>query len=108
MSTTQTLSDRIGTVECRICRKIVNRALARGWLVAVSDGEEVVVGPSDDAVEIADAIGHTEETYLSFFSKDERPKAFGRVWLIHGNQEDLVSDNTDTDELNSLLDGVSS
>lgn len=106
-----TLNDRIGPVEARITRELVRRALGFGWLVTVNDGEEDAVVKSLDRDAILGAVGHTDETVLRFThvgvpSEGIEPSNVGFVWLVHGNQDDVIADHTDNERMLELVAGV--
>lgn len=91
----------ISETERQIIGRILNRALTRGYEITVNDGEAVTISRSTDLGALRTAIGHTEETYLHIYIEG-RP--CGWIWLVHGNEEDVVTDLTDTPLLHELID----
>lgn len=90
-------------VENYIASSLIRRALARNWTVTVNDGEEFVLHKSHDEHAIWDAMRSTDEDYLIFYDGEHR---IGFVWLIWGNDEDLISDHTANPEIDTLVDEV--
>jgi hypothetical protein len=93
------LKERIDSQEYAVISRLVNRALNFGWVVSVSDGEEVVVHKAKTLQQIYAEIAHTDATYLKFYQDD---KYFGTVMLVHGNGEDVISDHTDNEHMVEL------
>lgn len=89
--------------ETRIAKCLVVAALARDWAISVNDGEDVTVAKSTKKAEIFDAMNSTDHDYLIFH--DAEDKWIGWVQLIWGNDEDLISDASDNEHLDSLLEG---
>lgn len=89
--------------ERALARTLVRKALARGYTVSVNDGEETVLMQSADERAIIAAMGSTDADTLIFALNGRR---LGWVWLIYGNGEDLISDHTDREEVNSLVNEV--
>jgi hypothetical protein len=92
--------------EAAIARKLVNAALAKGWLVTVYDGEEIAVSGSADRDAIFDAMNSTECDILRFRSPNDEPEFMGWVALIWGNGEDLISDYSDNKAITALVESV--
>ena len=92
-------------IENVIAKTLVAKALERGWLVTVHDGEEVALRRSNDAAAIWGAMRSTDEDNLIFFAQDGETR-LGWVWLIWGNGEDLISDYTDKPEIAALVKDV--
>lgn len=92
----------INSIEARIVRNIVRRALAKGYLVSVSDGESVSVLRTNSLDLVMSEVGATDETTLIFCDSDHR--RLGGIHLVHGNGEDVVSDHTDNDEMCELVE----
>lgn len=104
---------RVGVTEAAIISTIVRRALGFGWLVTVNDGEEDAVVKSDVEDEIFEEIGHTDQTVLIFthpggdlLGEKIEPSRLGFVWLVHGNEEDVIADHTDCEPMAELTAGV--
>lgn len=91
-------------VEAVLAKRLLDKALKRGWRVSVYDGEEWTVKQSADRQTILDALATTEADTLLF--RDADGQKIGRVWLIWGNGEDLISDSSDVPALNELIDEV--
>ena len=88
--------------EARIARKIVKDALANGWSISVYDGEEWTLMRSAKQIEILEAMCSTDMDTLRFHDGYE---AIGSVLLIWGNDEDIVSDYTDSDVMSNFMEG---
>lgn len=87
--------------ETRIAKHLVIAALARNWTVSVNDGEEIVISKSTKKAEIFEGMNSTDADILIFHDKDG--KRIGWVQLIWGNDEDLISDASDDEDLDDLL-----
>lgn len=85
----------VSNIERRIITRILKRALAKGYSITVNDGEEDVVTSTDLATLQAE-IGHTCETYLII-------KDVGWIWLVHGNEEDVVTDCVENEFIAALV-----
>lgn len=97
------LSQYAQPAEARIARKIVADALAKNWKVCVFDGEEWPLESSTKETEILEAMCSTDSDVLRFRDADGQP--VGKVWLIWGNDEDVISDHTDSPEMNEFMEG---
>jgi len=85
-----------------VVRQIVNRALDKGYLLTVDDGEELPVMHSDDAEEVMDNLGHCDEEWLHV-ENDARQK-IGVIFLVYGNDPDeVVCDCTDKPEILEIV-----
>jgi hypothetical protein len=91
-------------IETRIISKLIRRALAKDWVISVNDGEEWALSRSKDFNAITAEVHATEQTYLHF--RDAEGKKLGWVWLVHGNDEDVVTDAVDNDAMNELTEGL--
>lgn len=89
--------------EARIARKIVKDALANGWTVSVNDGEEWTVKNSTDSRTILDAMCSTDSDVLRL--RDAAGEAIGNIWLVWGNDEDVISDHTDSETMADFMAG---
>ena len=89
--------------EARIARKIVKDALANGWTVSVNDGEEWTVKNSTDSRAILEAMCSTDSDVLRL--RDAAGEAIGNIWLVWGNDEDLISDHTDSETMAEFMAG---
>lgn len=85
-----------------VVRQIVNRALDKGYLLTVFDGEEFPVLHSDDAEEVMDNLGHCDEEWLHV--ENEAMQKIGTVFLVYGNDADeVVCDCTDKPEILEIV-----
>jgi hypothetical protein len=89
--------------EARIARKIVKDALANGWTISVNDGEEWVVKRSTDSRAILEAMCSTDSDVLRL--RDASGEAIGNIWLVWGNDEDLISDHSDSETMADFMAG---
>lgn len=95
--------------EKKIIDAILLSAINFGYHISVSDGEEYTVVRSTDLIEIRPAIFTTDETTLMF--RDMRDlerdgpagRRIGTVLLVHGNGHEVISDHTDSSEIEALL-----
>lgn len=88
------------TTEARIAKALVRRALKMGCLITVHDGEEATLKTSQDEKAIFAAMNSTDSDTLIFFRAGQR---IGNVWLIWGNEDDLVSDWSDNAEIDAIV-----
>lgn len=88
-------------VERRIAKAIVTDALAKGWTVSVHDGEEWALAASADKAAILSAMGSTDSDTLRF--RTSSGEKIGSIYLVWGNEEDLLSDHTDVAPLNEFV-----
>jgi hypothetical protein len=79
--------------ERAIVDRLIRAALGRGWTISVFDGEEWSLKRSTDYEAITAEVCATDETTLNF-RDPVAPAQIGRVWLIHGNGADVISDCT--------------
>jgi len=94
--------------ERRIIKGLVSRALGRGYVVSVNDGEEWSLVRSSSSSAICASIGLTDTTTLVFRDGARRDDAgrlarVGSVFLVHGNGDEVVCDCTDIPEILSLV-----
>jgi hypothetical protein len=89
--------------EARIARKIVKDALANGWTISVNDGEEWVVKRSTDSQTILNAMCSTDSDVLHL--RDASGEPFGSIWLVWGNDEDVISDHSDSEAMADFMAG---
>ena len=86
--------------ECKIISRIISAALKGGYSISVNDGEDTTLLRSTSRKEIEAECFATDETIL-YFVRDFDPK--GCVWLVHGNDLDVITDHTDAVELDAIL-----
>lgn len=94
--------------EGRAARKLVKAALAAGYCISVSDGEEWTVKRSTNAREIIDALCTTGGDVIRLRDPADGA-AVGSFVLIYGNDpsgEELISDHTDNNVCESLYKQV--
>lgn len=89
--------------EARIARKIVKDALAKGWTISINDGEEWTVKNSTDSRTILEAMCSTGADMLRL--RDAAGEAIGNIWLVWGNDEDVISDHTDSETMADFMAG---
>ncbi len=97
------LKDNPRSIERNIAERIVDYALKTGYAITVRDGEEFTLRRSKDKSAILEAMCTTDEDYL-YFSLDGQN--IGWIWLIWGNEDDLVSDHTDDPRIDDILSGA--
>ena len=92
----------MNTDERFVVRGIVNRALDKGYLLTVFDGEEFPVLHSDDADEVMAELMHCDEEWLYVENADR--KKIGVIFLVYGNDPDeVVCDCTDKPEILEIV-----
>lgn len=83
--------------------RIIDRALAKGYLISVNDGEETTVKRSTKRREIMGALQSTDADYLIIRAADG--SKIGTIYLVWGNSPDeVVCDCTDNPEISELVD----
>lgn len=80
-------------IEAQIAGRVVDGLLAAGYTVGVNDGEDTTVSRSTDRAEILGALETTGEDYILAYDA-ESGRRIGWVWLVWGNEEDLITDHT--------------
>jgi hypothetical protein len=90
--------------EKRAAGKIIDRALAKGYLISVNDGEEWVVKKSAKRKEIMGALQSTDSDTLMIRKPDG--EKVGMIYMVWGNSPDeIVCDCSDKPEIDALVDG---
>jgi fatty acid-binding protein DegV len=89
-------------IERSICSKLVRAAIKSNYSVSLYDGEYWPLERSKSHKEVMNAMFSTDEDVLLF--RDPAGKKIGKVLLIHGNGEDIISDWSDNTEINALID----
>lgn len=91
------------TIEQRICRALINEAIAAGYFISVDNGEEIVLHKSQDTAKILEEMFSVDEERLRFFTKNEDGTFERRGWvfLVYGNDGwDVICDYTVGDRTN--------
>ena len=92
----------MNTGERFVVKQIVGRALDKGYLLSVYDGEEYPIMHSDDAEAVMAELGHCDEEWLQVANADR--KRIGTIFFVYGNDADeVVADCTDRAEILELL-----
>ena len=86
-------ADYVSQTERRIINRILRKALKLGYTVSVFDGEEWALARSTDIDRITSEIAATDCTTLRF--RNSKGDSVGQIFLVHGNEEDVVSDMSD-------------
>jgi hypothetical protein len=102
------IPEYVSNVEKKIATKIVTDALAAGYAVSVFDGEAYAVQFSKDREIILSGMASTGEDLLSFHTGEgqRHGKSSGSVYLVWGNDCDLIADHTDNEAMRTLLAGA--
>lgn len=88
----------MNTDERFIVKQIVGRALDKGYLLSVYDGEETPIQHSDDLEAVMAELGHCDLEWLLVENADR--KRIGSIFLVYGNDPDeVVADYTDKPEI---------
>lgn len=109
MTTTKTTTypDHMSRTERHIVDAILTAAIdTKGYLVRVDDDEEPATEWTRDRDVIRPEVAATDITYLCFALKTPEGgiKRVGHIMLVHGNEEDLISDHTDNAAMNDLYE----
>jgi hypothetical protein len=90
------------TEERFVVKQIVGRALDKGYLLSVDDGEDLPIKNSDDPEAVMAELGHCDEEWLIVSNADG--KRIGAIFFVYGNDADeVVADCTDKAEILELL-----
>jgi hypothetical protein len=90
------------TEERFVVKRIVGRALDKGYLLSVLDGEDTPIRHSDDAEAVMANLGHCDEEWLIVSNADR--KQIGIIFFVYGNDADeVVADCTDKAEILELI-----
>ncbi|CAH2399605.1 hypothetical protein [Mesorhizobium escarrei] len=90
--------------EQRIVGAIIRKALKVGYLVSVYDGEEWALVKSTNYEAITAEVAATDATTLRF--RLSGGDSVGTVFLVHGNDEDVVCDHSDNEAMTFLVGGI--
>jgi hypothetical protein len=93
----------MSATEARIITKLIRRALQQGWTISVYDGEEWALVKSTDFEAITAEIAATDETTLRF---REYGISVGSVFLVHGNEDEVISDMSANDAMDFITRGL--
>jgi hypothetical protein len=92
----------MNTEERFVVKQIVGRALDKGYLLSVFDGEEYPIMHSDDPEAVMVELGHCDEEWLQVANADR--KRIGSIYLVYGNDADeVVADCTDKPEILEIV-----
>lgn len=91
------------TDERYVVQQIVNRALDKGYLLSVYDGEEYAIKDSTDAEEVMGQLGHCDAEWLGVWTPTGE-RRIGTIMLVYGNDADeVVADWTDNTEILEIV-----
>lgn len=97
----------LSKIEQCIIGKLIDSALELGYRICIRDEEGFVLIDSTDKDLISKSIGQTGLTTMIF---DKGPTDYtvfvGAIYLVHGNDEDVISDCTDNAEMLALCDSA--
>lgn len=92
--------------EISVLKALVSRAIARGLVVSVNDGESWPVKKSTDIQAIVEAATGVDESSLRF-RDSVTGESVGFVYLVFGNSpEELIADHTDSPVMAALVAGL--
>lgn len=94
----------VDATERRIANALLKRGLGHGWTVSVYDGEKWTLNSCDKLDTITSALATTDCDWVQFRNRDG--DKLGKVLLIWGNREDLISDCSDNDAMDALTKGL--
>lgn len=87
--------------ERKIAQKLVQAILDRGYSVTVWEGGDFAIKRSRDADAVMQALESTDHDIVR--AVNDAGEVVGRVMLIWGNGDDLISDHTDNAVTNDLV-----
>lgn len=79
---------QVPEIDRLVATRVVVDLLAAGYLISVNDGEETILVASNDEAAILEAMGTTDEEWLTAH-KDGRNAC---VFIVYGNGCDCISD----------------
>ncbi|BCH24282.1 hypothetical protein [Mesorhizobium sp. L-8-3] len=96
--------------EQKIVEALIKKALGLHYVVSVYDGEDWdgedwPVIRSIDYEQLTAEVAVTDESQFIFRRKEDSGKV-GWLMLVHGNDEDVICDYSDTPLVYSLVEGV--
>jgi hypothetical protein len=91
-------------IEHKIAEQLVTNALLLDYAVSVHDGEAFAVKRSSNKQEIIAALNSTDEDKLVFRKNGE---VVGSVYLIWGNGADVISNYSDNEKIEALVNTIS-
>ena len=92
----------MNTEEHFVVKQIVGRALDKGYLLSVDDGEDLPIKHSDDPEAVMANLGHCDEEWLHVANADGT--RIGAIYLVYGNDADeVVADCTDKPDILELI-----
>lgn len=96
-------------IEARIARRLVKEIFAAGYVIRVWEGEEWA-GPRRDKVsDVMKDLGSTDSDWICvYWNEPGIPVRAGKILLIWGNGADLISDYSDSAEMERIIDPVQS
>jgi hypothetical protein len=94
------MSEHLSHIEKNIIKLVIEGALRRNWVISVYDGEEWPLKRARDAAAILKETAATDETVYSF--RDAEGTQLGRMYFVHGNDHDVISDMTDNEHMRAL------
>ncbi len=80
-------------IEEQIIQDLVSKAINANYIIAVTDGEEMVLEPSDDIDEVVGACGITDESFLYIYGMGYHLVGFMK--FTHGKGKDVLTYHTD-------------
>ena len=93
----------MSAIEQEIANRIITSALDADMSISVFNGKEVTLRKSTDREAIQRETAACGETLYLFYRADG--SRLGNVWLVHGNDHDMISDYyADLEELDALLE----
>jgi len=93
-------------LERKIVGMIVEDALARGYRVAIDNGDHEMTAPFSHFIRIMSEAMRTDEEALVFYKDDEDDglRRVGAVYLVYGNDGfDAIADHTDNKETRAII-----
>lgn len=94
--------------ERAIASKLIEDMLSNGNTVSVWEGEDWAIYKSTDHAAIMEALASTDSDWIYVWSRNSEGKLIrvGKVLLIYGNGNDLISDCSDNPATLALCEGA--
>jgi len=98
------LTKNAALVERTIAQRLVRDIIRKRFQVSVWEGEAYSIKLSTNEAAIFEAMASTDSDRLVIH--DMESKCVGWVWLIYGNDVDLISDHSDNAAMQAIIEPI--
>lgn len=92
-------------IEQDICRKLITIAVAKGYKISVHEGGAWAIKRSTDVEAILMEMASTDADTLVI--RDAQGEIVGKILMVYGNGEDVISDHSNNSAMIELCEAVS-